>query len=438
MKYWNPIIETLDDEHLESLQLIRFKEIFEYAYKHSKSYNELYNEKNVNLHAIKNIEDIAKVPIVNKDFFLKKISNNNIYGGSIAVHSDDIVYYHQTSGTTNKPLSQPDTLNDWYWWAECWALMLWAQGVRKTDKVLVAFNYNLFIGFWGGHYGCEKIGTEIFSMGGSTSEQKIEKILEQGITCIITTPTYAFRLSEVAKSMDLDLKKTKVNKIICAGEPGALIPATKAAIEKIWGAKVYDHIGATEVGAWGFECNENPGGIHINEGMFLVELLDIKTNEPINEPDKYGYLVITSFYRKGRPSIRFNTQDIACWQYEKCNCGRSFRILKNGVQGRMDHLLKARGTLVTPAVIEQIVNTEELLTNEYQIVIGKENYSSLDLIVELSEKNQKHRLEKLKSDLSDSIYKVTQLKFNIILKEKGELSSNELKSKRIIDYRYGK
>ena len=35
-----------------------------------------------------------------------------------------------------------------------------------------------------------------------------------------------------------------IEKITCAGEPGASIPATKKRMEAAWGAKVYDHIGA--------------------------------------------------------------------------------------------------------------------------------------------------------------------------------------------------
>ena len=52
-------------------------------------------------------------------------------------------------------------------------------------------------------------------------------------------------------------------------------------MEEAWGAKVYDHVGATEIGAWGFECLEQPGGLHVNEGLFMVQLEDLTTGELI-------------------------------------------------------------------------------------------------------------------------------------------------------------
>ena len=47
--------------------------------------------------------------------------------------------------------------------------------------------------------------------------------------------------------------------------------------------------GATEVGAWGFECQAQ-AGLHLNEGEFLCEVIDPSTGEPATE----GELVITN------------------------------------------------------------------------------------------------------------------------------------------------
>jgi len=81
-------------------------------------------------------------------------------------------------------------------------------------------------------------------------------------------------------------KDLHVRKITCAGEPGASIPTTKRRMEEVWGAKVYDHIGATEIGAWSYECTEQPGGLHVNEAFFLVEIEDLETGQIITEPGK--------------------------------------------------------------------------------------------------------------------------------------------------------
>ena len=69
----------------------------------------------------------------------------------------------------------------------------------------------------------------------------------------------------------MDLAKESAIKItIHAGEPGASIPSTKKMIEESWGAKCYDHAGATEVGAFGFQCQSQSAAIHVNEMNLLL------------------------------------------------------------------------------------------------------------------------------------------------------------------------
>ena len=434
--FWNPYFETLNLNHLQDIQLQRFKKILKFAFDHSPCYRRLYEANGLNPDAIQSFADIRRTPIIDKSFFNNQEGDASFYGDTLAVPEAEVVFFHQTSGTTHHPLRQPDTLEDWYWWAECWATLLWAQGVRETDRVLIAFNYNLFIGFWGAHYGCEKIGTEVISTGGLSTEQRLDKILELNVTTIITTPTYAFRLIEAAQKKGIDLTQTLVKRIICAGEPGALIPSTKKELETHWNCDVYDHIGATEVGAWGYECSAKPGGLHVNEAMFLVELMDLETHQIITEPNHYGSLVITAFHRRGQPCIRFNTYDLACWQETSCPCHRTYRLLKGGIQGRVDHLIKVRGTFVTPATIEDIVFNMAQLNREYLIIVGEKG-KTLDLLVEAQEGLDRMEYDLVKQELEKMIYNKTQLCFNITIKPYGELPRSDAKSKRIVDLRKG-
>ncbi len=435
-KMWNPYLETLSEAELRQLQLKRFKDIVEYAFENSKFYNDLYKEKGFHPDQIQEYDDITNVPVISKQLLNDDMKKPGFYGESLSVGIADVCYFHQTSGTTQQPLYQPDTMADWYWWAECWAQLLWAQGVRSEDKVFFPFNYNLFIAFWGGHYGCEKIGSEIVSAGGLSTKERIHKILELEPTVLLTTPTYAFRMIEVAENeLGIDLRKTSISKIICAGEPGALIPSTKEVLESSWNADVYDHVGATEIGAWGFECEDKPGGLHINESMFLLELMDLETNDIITEPGKIGKIVITSFHRKGRPCIRFDTHDLACFQEGNCSCGRNLRLLKGGVLGRCDHLLKVKGTFVTPAVIENIINQNNRLESEYQIIVGKESIDSLLIHVEVNPEVPEIDFDSIVQELQEEIHKKTQLRFDIELKKYGELERGMVKSKRLVDYR---
>ena len=62
-------------------------------------------------------------------------------------------------------------------------------------------------------------------------------------TAFGATPTYVLGMADTARKMGIDPRSIGIQRITCAGEPGASIPTTKQRIEEAWGAKVYDHIG---------------------------------------------------------------------------------------------------------------------------------------------------------------------------------------------------
>lgn len=306
--------------------------------------------------------------------------------------------------------------------------------MRASDKVLIAFNYNLFIGFWQCHYGCEKIGTEIITTGGLSTEIRLQKIRDLGVTVVVTTPSYAFRLAECAQRIGYDLAGSSVKKIILSGEPGALIEGVKEKIRKSWNADVFDVIGATEVGTWGFECADHPGGLHILESAYYPELIGLEDGKLITEPGKYGRLVITNFFRQGRPCIRFDTKDIACWAEELCSCGRTYRLIKGGVQGRTDHLLKVRGTFFNPATVEDIVARDQRCSHEYRIVIQKDNYS-IELLAEAAEGVEEACFPRIAADLEKEISNAAFLRLCVKILPYGSLERSDAKTKRVIDLR---
>ena len=427
-------METMPREELRELQFKRFKNIFTLAYNNSAAYRELYDSHGITPDDLKCYDDIRKVPIIDKKFFSDNLNDGSVYGRTLTCASEDVVFYHQTSGTTSRPVPQPDTREDWYYNGECWANSLYAHGVRPGDKALVAFNYNLFIGFWQAHYGCEKLGVEIIPGGGLPTDVKLQKIKDLGITVLLTTPSYAFRMAEAAEESGFDAKNSSVRIIITSGEPGGLVGGVKKKLEEMWGAEVFDNIGATEIGAWGFECTAHSGGTHINESCFLPEIIGLEDNEPITEPGKYGRLVFTNFFRTARPCIRFNSNDIACWSEEPCPCGRTYRTIAGGIQGRADHILKVRGTFVNPVVVEDVVNKYEKCSQEYQITVHEDN-KKITVRAEAAQGIGESEFAAIERELSNRIHNATFVKMTTEIVPYGSMARSEAKSKRVVDLR---
>src|SRR5207244_11909878 len=132
-----------------------------------------------------------------------------------------------------------------------------------------------------------------------SSAARAAAILATEATVLMSTPTYALRLGEVARGEGIDLRDSKLRVSIHAGEPGASIPATRERIESELGVETFDHTGATEVGAHGFSCSARDG-VHINESEFIAEVLDARTGEARDEGE--GELVLTNLGRWGLPA----------------------------------------------------------------------------------------------------------------------------------------
>lgn len=434
MKYWNRPVETMDREELEKLQFTRFRNIFSHAYENSPAHRRLYDGAGIRPEDLRSFDDIRRVPLTGKQFITESLGEGGVYGSTLTLPPEKVVFYHQTSGTTSTPVPQPDSRFDWYYNGECWAGALWAWGVRAGDRVLIAFNYNLFIGFWQCHYGCEKIGAEIIPGGGLPTEVKLQKIFDLGVTVLASTPSYAFRMAETAEKLGLDLRGSPVKKIIVSGEPGGLVDGVKDKLQSIWGADVYDTIGATEVGSWGFECDAKSGGMHINEAFFLPEIIGLEDDEPVTGPGKYGRLVLTNFFRSARPCIRFNTNDIACWAAEPCPCGRSYRMIAGGIQGRADHILKVRGTFVNPVVVEDIINKHEKCSQEYQIIIHEDG-SHITVHAEAAQGVTRGEFEGVARELAARIHSASFVRMDVIVMPYGSMPRSEAKSRRVVDLR---
>jgi phenylacetate-CoA ligase len=359
------------------------------------------------------------------------------YGDALCVPLEDVTEFRQTSGTTGRPVYQPDTWQDWEWWAECWSFILWAQGYRPRDRVFIPFGYNIFVAFWAGHYAAEKIGCEVVPGGVLDTKARILKIQELNCTAMMATPTYVLGMADTARrQMDIEASTLSINKITCAGEPGASIPSTKRRMEEAWGAKVYDHAGATEIGAWSYECEAQPGGIHVNEALFLVEIEDIETGQIINAPGKQGKMIITALDRQAQPCIRFDAKDIIEWDPEPCPCGRTFTLIKGGVVGRADDITKVKGVLLAPSAIEEVVRGISGLGDEFEVIVDKTgDVDRIALKVELLPGHEGRR-ETIEAQLKDQLRLKTNLGYVLEFHEYGALPRYDVKAKRFRDLRH--
>jgi phenylacetate-CoA ligase len=438
-EYWNPKNEKLPRDELQALQFIKLRRMCEWAYATTPFYKRKFDAASFKPDQLKTLDDIHRIPFMTREEWIESEMKKPMFGDLLATDPINAIRYHLTSGTSGRtPIRVLDSTKDWDWVAEMWCYGLWAFGIRPEDIVYVAFGYGSFIGFWGAHYACEKIGALVIPGGAQTTEMRIKQIIEMRATTVCSTPTYALHLWQKAREMGIDLaRESKVDKLICSGEPAGSIPAVKQQLEEAWGAKCGDTAGMTELGTiMIFECSHQPGGTHIIEDHFLEEVLNPAKDEPVDYYE-LGERVVTSFGRGFIPVIRYRTKDMVMKvPASTCSCGRTWDLYDGGIRGRWDDMKLIRGTNVYPRAVEAIVR-EYPAIDEFQIYIWRRDdlQDEITIRVELKpghEAEWPELREKLAKDLAQAH---EGLRFNIERMDYGVLPHFELKAKRLVDDR---
>ena len=238
--------------------------------------------------------NLSGLPFTTKQELVDDQLRHPPFGSDLTYPLERYVRVHQTSGTTGRPMYWLDTEASWEWWGECWKAVFEAAGVGPGDRVFFPFSFGPFVGFWSGWEGARKVGALAISGGGQTTQQRLKSLVDYGATVLVCTPTYALHMAAEARRAGMDpARDSAVRVTVHAGEPGASIASTKQRIEEAWGARCFDHTGATEVGAFGFACDALEEGVHVNEDEFIAEVVDAESGVPLPDGCR-GELVLTN------------------------------------------------------------------------------------------------------------------------------------------------
>jgi phenylacetate-CoA ligase len=437
--YWNPKNETMAREDLHALQLHKLRHMVEWAYANSPFHRARFDAAGLTPEQIKTLDDLRRIPFMTREEWMASIADQPLFGNLPTTGATNAIRYHLTSGTSGRtPIRVLDSTKDWDWIAEMWCYGLWGFGIRPEDSVYFAFGYGSFIGFWGAHYACEKMGALVIPGGAQTTEARVKQIVELGVTTVASTPTYALRLWQQATEMGINLAAdSKVDKLILSGEPAGSIPAVKRQLEEAWGAKAGDTAGMTELGTiMIFECARQPGGTHIIEDHYIEEVVDPITGEPV----PYGTLgerVVTSFGRGFIPVLRYRTKDMVVRvPHTTCDCGRTGDLYDGGIRGRWDDMKLIRGTNVYPRAVEAIVREHDAI-DEFQIYIWRRDNIRDEITIKLELKSGREaEWAELEPGLARELGAAHEgLRFLIERIEPGTLPRFELKARRLLDAR---
>jgi len=291
-------IQKKSDSDFKAYVDIKKREILKHHLKHNSFY------KVFGRHI--NIEDWATVPIMTKRHLQKPVEQRLSQG-----YTPKNVYLNKTSGSSGDPFIFAK--DKW-----CHA-MTWAEIIDRFSWYNIDFNKSKQARFYGipldkkGYYKerikdffSNRYRFSIFDLSDESFEKTLKKFKSTSFEFIngYTSPIVQF--AKFLKRKEIVLIDICPSLKVCIVTSEMLFDIDKILMETQFGIPVVNEYGASELDLVAFE---NPKGDWVvNTETILVEIVDADGN--LVPHGKDGRVVITSFYNKAHPFIRYDIGDI--------------------------------------------------------------------------------------------------------------------------------
>lgn len=311
------IVEGVTEDYRER----RVQALLEYAKCHSPYYRENPQWKT-----------LSDFPVLTKGDFIENydkilVDNSGEQGN---------LYRLSTSGSTGTPftvLCDGDKmnrvnmnfiscmeLNDFRMGMKRGEFRAWIKG-KNTISMWKSFKNNLIM-------------VDISNMGEEALEKICRDIEKKKIQVLVSYSSALVALSQYLKKTERDISKWKVEMIFSMGE--ALPDGTYDLLKEIFGFSPVRSYGNNENGFIAIQLDEEKE-YTIDLYNFYTEILKMDSDEPA-EPGELGRIVVTDYYNKTFPMIRYDTGDTGKMRIYKDEKGR--------VHGKFLEIYGRRGSLM--------------------------------------------------------------------------------------------
>jgi phenylacetate-coenzyme A ligase PaaK-like adenylate-forming protein len=350
-------------DELLHLQSVKLKRLVNHAYSTVSFYKKLFDECGLRPEEIQSIEDITKIPVIDK-----KLMAQNSYENLISKrYNIKNLIRVKTAGSNGDPyMFYIDRSFDQFRKAQFLRPYI-TNGKRPFDRSVSLSVTKSAPSKWYHHFGLMP-ESRIFT--GEDLNRQIE-ILKNIKPDIIQG--YGSVLSLISnKIIEDNISITKPRLIFTDSE--LLMPEMRENIEKAFENQVLDIYGTFETDNIAYECSKHEG-YHIAIDSIIMEYL--KDTRPAENSGE-GEIVVTVLNNSAMPFIRYNLHDIGSFINKSCSCGRTFPLM-NQVKGRAsDYLLTEDGRKFS---VFNLGRFASLAPNVYEYQIIQEDFNSFTLLI---------------------------------------------------------
>jgi phenylacetate-CoA ligase len=361
-------IEFQSRDKIKLFQEEKLKETLVYLHRNSPFYQRLFFENNIDIHLIKRMEDLQKIPFTAKQNL--QFSNDDF----LCVPRENVIDFITTSGTLGDPVTFAMTDKDLDRLAYNEKISFACAGVKSTDIVqLMTTIDRRFMAGLAYFLGLRALGAGVIRVGNGIPELQWDTINRIKPNTIMCVPSFILHIIKYAEEHGIDYRNSSIKKVVCIGENlrelDFSLNLLGKRIKEKWNIDLYSTYASTEMATTFAECEYGCGGHHHPE-LIVCEVIDNEGN--LVKDGEAGELVVTTLGVEGMPLLRFKTGDLVSFHTEKCRCGRnSMRI--SPVIGRASHLLKYKGTTLYPPAIYDVLDNTPYIENYIVEVSYDEN-----------------------------------------------------------------
>ena len=343
---YRPLLREFQQElacpkDLAESSLTRIKSMLEYAYTNSPFYRALYDKHGFSIDHFQTFDDLKKVPILEKSHLAA-----NMDAILPSRYSKKDLIATATGGTTGNSFK-------FYYDKECYAkryaLTLYANqlvGWQVGDPAALVWNAHQDL------TGVKGVKAKIRNILANRSEvfnaQKINEKKLKGWVALLKRKSveilygYAHSINEIAKYViHVGATGFNIRLVVTTAEP--LYDAERETIQKAFHCIVVDRYASREHGPMAQEC---PNGImHYFPNSVFIEVCE-------------GDLLVTDFWNKAVPFIRYRIGDAGETPVRACECGSKLPSLGK-FTGRDTDFLKAQdGSMVAGMTLHEVYYNE--------------------------------------------------------------------------------
>ena len=348
-------------ENIEDVQLNLLMKLMGIANKYSKYYSNIFMEQGIDVKNIKNIKDIDRLPILDRDYLRLENSKN------ILTENTKYSVKRRTTGTSGKPITvflneealawQLSTRYHFYRW----------YGIEIGDREAR---------FWG-----RPLKGKLFKIQDYLLNRKrfsfynnnMEEAKKEYDELLKFKPDYIYGYSSLIINAAKYFENKKVNKfklkaIICTAE--GITKYQKRYVEKVFCCPVIEEYGCSEIDIIAFECPSK--NLHVASFRTLLETTSSKE------------AVVTDLNNSLMPLIRYKLGDYIEISGDKCICGRNLPVIKKLLGRTIDQMVKLESgecfnVIALEYMLEDIVDIGYDLKQYKIIQCGKTITFELDL-----------------------------------------------------------